>query len=537
MDTDGSLPKEAQIGPDPREMQDRAFASFCAVVPEYDARLTEGVGESRTSPLTGLELPGVTQATTDDVARAFAKSRNAQRLWKKLPLSERAKILRKFESLVWRYQDQILDVIQWETGKPRKHAFEELLDASQNAGYVTAKGPRILRTKKSSGAVPFLSTATVAHQPLGVVGVVSPWNYPFTLAFSDACAALLAGNTVVLKPASQTALTGILVAALLGRSGLPQNVFQLVLGPGRTVGEEVARRADYLMFTGSTKVGRSLAELCGQRLIGFSGELGGKNPSIVFPDADLEKWASTARRECFSSSGQLCVSTERIYIHDDIWDRTVALLIESIRSIKPGRDMSWTTDYGPLVDAAQFLKVSEQVQDAVAKGATVLTGGVPLPSLGPTGYAPTVLTDVTESMEIYAEETFGAVVSLYRWRDIDEVIDEANDSSYGLNGSIWCGDRSVAMKVAGLLEVGSVSINEAYGATWGAMTAPIGGFKESGVGRRHGPEGILKYTETQTVSTGPRSLDPWFGMTAEEWAKAEEILIRARNKAWRWNSR
>ena len=262
MNTDGPLLRETQTGKDLLKMQDRAFASFCTVVPEYSVWLVDGAGESAISPLTGLELPGVIQTSLDDIAKVFTAARTAQQLWKKLPLAERAKILRKFESLVWKYQNEILDVIQWETGKPRKHAFEELLDASQNVGYVTAKGPGILRTRKSFGAVPFLSSATVAHQPLGVVGIISPWNYPFTLAFSDACAALLAGNTVVLKPASQTSLTAILVATLFGRSGLPQNVLQLVVGPGRTVGEEVARRSDYLMFTGSTKVGRSLAELC-----------------------------------------------------------------------------------------------------------------------------------------------------------------------------------------------------------------------------------------------------------------------------------
>lgn len=514
-------------------MQARALASFLEVVPDGVRWFAESQSKSRVSPLTGLPLPGLIETDVADMPLVFTRGKAAQAKWAQKPINARGAFLTRFESLMWKFQAQILDVIQWETGKPRKQAFEELLDVSQNVGFVVGKGPGILRPTRTAGAMPVLSRATIAHRPWGVIGVIAPWNYPFTLSFSDACAALLAGNTAVVKPASQTPLSAVLVWALLHRAGLPEDVFQVVIGPGTTIGEAVAQHGDYVMFTGSTKVGVHLAELSASRLVGFSGELGGKNPSIIFPDADLQKWARTAKRECFSSSGQLCVSIERMYIHEDIWPEAVARLVNEVETLRPGRDFTWATDYGPLVDVMQFDKVSAQVSDAVEKGATVLTGGVPMPALGPTGFAPTLLTGVTEEMTLHSEETFGAAVALYRWRDEEDVIARANDSTYGLNGSVWSADVARAHRVASRLQVGSVSINEAYGATWGAVTAPIGGFKNSGLGRRHGREGILKYTESQTVTVGPPSLDPWFGMGAESWAKVERAVIRGRNQIWR----
>lgn len=514
-------------------MQSRALASFLEVATDGERWLAKTSPNPRYSSLTGLELPAVVQTDPADMQEIFARGREAQQAWAAQPIRARGEFLTRFESLMWKYQSQILDVIQWETGKPRKQAFEELLDVSQNVGFVVGKGPGILRATRTAGAMPLLSRATVNHHPWGVVGVISPWNYPFTLAFSDACAALLAGNTAVVKPASQTPLSAILVSALLQRAALPEDVFQVVLGPGDTIGEDVARLGDYVMFTGSTKVGTHISQLAAARLVGFSGELGGKNPSIVFPDADLKKWARTAKRECFSSSGQLCVSIERIYIHEDVWDEALDLLVAQVESLCPGRDFSWTTDYGPLVEPAQFNTVSAQVNQALDEGAVALTGGVPMPQLGPTGFAPTVLAGVTEQMDLHTQETFGAAVAVYPWCEQDEVLARANDSTYGLNGSVWSADLAKARAVAAQLQVGSVSINEAYGATWGAVTAPIGGLKDSGLSRRHGREGILKYTQPQTVTVGPPSLDPWFGMSARTWAKAERMVIRGRNLAWR----
>ena len=516
-------------------LQDRAFASFKTVVQDFDRWLSpEPAANPKISPLTGLPLPSVKETSTEDLDQLFVKGKDVQEYWAALRIANRARPLRALESLMWRYQEEILDVIQWETGKARKHAFEELLDVSQNIGFVTGKGKQILRVRKGFGALPFLSTADTSFIPVGVVGVIGPWNYPFTLAISDAAAALIAGNTVVLKPASQTPLSAIIVRALLERAGMPPGAFELALGPGGVIGDEIVERADYVMFTGSTQVGQGIAETCGKRLIGCSAELGGKNPSVIFPDADLEKWAKTAVRESFSSSGQLCVSIERMYIHEKVWDQAVELLVKHVRALNPGRDFSWNTDFGPLVNAAQFNVVKSQVDDAVAKGARVLLGGSPLPELGPTGYEPTLLTDVTPDMTVFAHETFGPVVSLYKWSTPPQVIHDANDTTYGLNGSVWCADDLVAKEMAAQIKVGSVSINEAYGATWGAVTAPIGGFRQSGLGRRHGAQGILKYTESQTVTTGPPSLDPWFGMSAQRWAQTERLAIRVRNAAWRF---
>ena len=204
-----------------------------------------------------------------------------------------------------------------------------------------------------------------------------------------------------------------------------------------------------------------------------------------------------------------------------------------MEALIPGRDFSWETGFGPLVDLAQLKTVEDQVADAVSKGATILTGGEAMPELGATGFQPTLLTDVTADMEVFANETFGPVVSLYKWNNYDQVIAEANDTTYGLNGSVWSRDRALAEETARQIKTGSVSINESYGATWGAIDAPIGGMRQSGLGRRHGHAGLLKYTESQTITTGPPSLDPWFGMPAKTWAAAERTVIRARNLLWR----
>jgi succinate-semialdehyde dehydrogenase/glutarate-semialdehyde dehydrogenase len=426
------------------------------------------------------------------------RARVAQQEWERVPVRQRAAIARRFSTLVYRNQSEILDSIQTETLKNRLSAFEEAVDAAQLAHFYGRRASGFLRPFRRKGAIPFLTRAIEHHRPVGVVGVITPWNYPFTLPASDVIPALIAGNSVVLLPDAATPATADIVERLLREAGLPNGVLTIVHGGGRVHGDALVAEADFIMFTGSTAVGRTVAEKCAARLIGFSGELGGKNPMLVLSDADVSAAAQAAVRSCFSNSGQLCVSIERIYVVNELHDRFLAEFADRVRGMKLGAGLDWEVDMGPLISVAQFEKVSSQVADAVTRGATVVAGGKPRPDIAPTFFEPTILTGVTEDMVLGAGETFGPVVSVYRVADDIEAIGRANLSDYGLNASVWT-RRGHA--VSNEIHSGTVTINEGFSASWASHGAPMGGMKSSGVGRRHGRDGILKYTEGQTVAT------------------------------------
>ena len=425
-------------------------------------------------------------------------ARSAQREWERVPVRRRTAIARRFSTLVYRNQSEILDSIQRETLKNRLSAFEETVDAAQLAHYYGRRGAGFLKSRRRKGAIPFLTRAVEHQRPIGVVGVITPWNYPFTLPVSDVIPALIAGNAVILLPDAATPATADILERLLLEAGLPHGVLTIVHGGGRVHGDELVASADYIMFTGSTAVGRTVAEKCAARLIGFSGELGGKNPMLVLSDADVSAAARAAVRSCFSNSGQLCVSIERIYVVDELYDQFLAEFTDRVREMTLGDGPDWDIDMGPLISDAQFHRVSSQVADAVTRGATVVAGGKPRPDISPTFFEPTILTGVTEDMVLGAGETFGPVVSVYRVADDSEAIGRANLSDYGLNASVWTrrGDA-----VSNEIHSGTVTINEGFSASWASHGAPMGGMKSSGVGRRHGRDGILKYTEGQTVAT------------------------------------
>jgi succinate-semialdehyde dehydrogenase/glutarate-semialdehyde dehydrogenase len=320
------------------------------------------------------------------------------------------------------------------------------------------------------------------------------------MAITDALPALVAGNGVVLKPDQQTPFTALWGLELLQKAGLPLDLFQIVTGKGSELGTPLIDQTEFIAFTGSTKTGRIVARQAAERLIGCSLELGGKNPMIVLADAHLESAVEGAIRGCFANAGQLCISIERLYVHQSIYDRFVKRLVARVSRMSLDASLDFEADMGSLVSRAQLEKVETQVLDAVARGAKVLTGGRHRPDIGPYFYEPTVLEGVSEEMEICGEETFGPVVAVSSFDTVEEAIDRANDSRYGLNASIWTSDTEAGREVAGQIQAGTVNVNEAYAATWASVDAPMGGFKESGLGRRHGAEGILKYTEAQTIS-------------------------------------
>ncbi|MFF2922790.1 succinic semialdehyde dehydrogenase [Streptomyces celluloflavus] len=502
------------------------------VTPEVAARLTRGVvGSGRTAnhtPFTGEKLADLPESTPADVATAFERARAAQRRWARVPVKRRAAVLLRFHDLVLRRQAEILDLIQLETGKARLHAHEEVQAVAVAARHYGRKAPAYLRPRSHTGVVPTLTKVTELRQPRGVIGQIAPWNYPFELSVGDALPAFAAGNAVVMKPDTETALTALWAREQLIEAGLPEDVWQVVIGEGPVIGPAVVGHADYVSFTGSTRTGREVAQGAAARLVGVSLELGGKNAMLVLHDADVEKAAAGAVRGCFSSAGQLCISIERLYVHESIADDFVRRFAARTRAMRLGTALAYGAEMGSLAGERQLSTVTRHVEEAVAQGAELVTGGRPRPDIGPLFYEPTILDGVRAPMAVCEEETFGPVVSVYRFGDEDEAVALANATPYGLNSSVWTKDGRRGHAVAARLRTGTVNVNESYAAGYGSVQSPMGGMGDSGLGRRHGSEGILKYTEAQTVAQQRvLPLGPSLGMTDEQYARFMSRGLRA----------
>jgi succinate-semialdehyde dehydrogenase/glutarate-semialdehyde dehydrogenase len=452
------------------------------------------------APYTGKRIASIPAGREDDVSVAVDRARAAQPSWAALSFSQRAGVFLRFHDLLLARQDEILDLIQLENGKARAHAFEEVMDTAVVARYYARRAKRFLSPKRRMGALPLLTQTHERRVPVGVAGFIVPWNYPFNLGMTDAIPALLAGNAVVLKPDPQTSLTALWGINLLYEAGLPKDVALVVTGDGPAAGGAIAKFVDFVMFTGSGRTGRTVATQAAERLIGCSLELGGKNPMIVLADADLDAAADGAVRGCFVGAGQVCISIERIYVEQPAYREFLDKFAARTRAVKLGAAFDYSMDVGSMTSERQVQTAEAHVADALAKGATAITGGRRRPDLGPLFYEPTILTGVREGMILFAEETFGPVVSVYPAANEEEAIALANATRYGLSASVWTRDTTRGTRVAARIQAGSVNVNEACTATWGSVDSPIGGMKESGLRGRHGVEGILKFTNSQTVA-------------------------------------
>ncbi|MDQ0892830.1 succinic semialdehyde dehydrogenase [Agromyces ramosus] len=501
--------------------------------PELFTSLTDDVVASGSetipvpTPSTGETLHELPRSSAADVRDAVARARLAQLAWVRAGFAERRRVLLRAHDLVIERRELLLDLIQLESGKTRGQAFEEVFQATSVTRYNALAARRVLRGRTRRSSIPTVVTTRVRYQPKGVAGVITPWNYALSLAAMDVVPALAAGCGVVQKADDQGALSILALRRAYIDAGVPEALWAVVAGPASEVGEALTDVADFICFTGSTATGRKIAEKAGRRLVGASLELGGKNAIIVLDDVDPAEAAANTMHGAFSAMGQLCVSAERIYVHHAVAAPFQRALVEQLRGAKLGSALGFDADFGSLASENQLARVEAHLADAVAKGATVLVGGRPRPDLGPWFFEPTVLTGVTPEMTVYAEETFGAIASLYLVGSDEEAVLAANASDYGLNAAVLTGSRRRGQGLADALEAGSVNINEGYRGAFSSVAAPMGGVKQSGVGRRNGPEGLLRFVEPITISATTGLLQ--LPRTAREYeAQAPMLLALAR---------
>jgi len=479
----------------PATLTDGFLRSLVTRVPS-----TAGGTWKLTEVYTGEVLVELPQSTPDDIERAFAQAKTAQEIWASWPVRRRLRVFKKFHRLVLKHNSTIVDLVQAESGKARRMAFEETCDVPMVISHYLKRAPRLLRPHRRQGPVPVISSSTEIRVPKGVVGIIAPWNFPFATGLSDAVPALMAGNGVVLKPDNKTALSPLFGIQLLEEAGLPKGLFQVVCGEGPDVGPTLIDHADYVMFTGSTATGRVIGERAGRNLIGVCLELGGKNPMIVLDDADLDEAVAGACFGVFGNTGQICMGIERIYVANSLYEEFRRRFVAAAEAMRVEASYTFAPELGSLISVEHRDRVAAHVEDAVAKGATVLTGGKVRPDLGPAFFEPTVLEGVTKEMLAGSVETFGPVVGLHRFSTIDEAVRLANDTDYGLNASVWGTDLKRATAVAARIEAGNVNVNDALATAYASKATPSGGVKNSGVGARHGDQGLLKYTDVQNLA-------------------------------------
>ena len=453
------------------------------------------------NPATGKLIGTVPAMTPDQVTEAVARARRAQPAWEAAGFAERGRILRRAQKWTLDNAERIISTIVAENGKTYEDAqLAEVSYAASAFGFWAKNAPEFLADEKIKSASPFVlgRKLKVRYAPVGVVGVIGPWNYPLTNSFGDCIPALAAGNAVVLKPATLTPMTSLLMAEGLRECGVPEDVFQVTVGEGSSIGNALIDAVDFVMFTGSTEVGKKVMMRAAETLTGTAMELGGKDPMIVLRDANLERAANAAVHYSMQNGGQTCISVERVYVEEPVYDDFVARVTEKMRALRqgvPGGPAQ--VDVGAMTSSSQTDLVEEQVNDAIEHGARAVVGGKR--GEGPGDFfEPTLLLDVDHSMEAMKEETFGPTLPVMKVKDADEAIELANDSPYGLQASIWTKDAARGEDLARRVEAGVVCINDAQ-LNYVALELPMGGWKDSGVGSRHGAGGIRKYTKQQTL--------------------------------------
>ena len=458
------------------------------------------------NPATGEVLREFECASAIEVQAAVARAHAVQTAWSDLGVRKRIAVLREFQHRLHQKKIEIAEAITREAGKPVAEALTtEVLVVLDAARFLIGNAYRLLRDEPLPHGNPAtkLKRGRLLREPYGVVGIISPWNYPFSIPATETLAALVAGNAVVLKPSEFTSLVALELRSLLHAAGVPQDVFQVVVGDAVTGTALVSSEIDKLVFTGSVATGKRIAAAASERLLPVVLELGGKDPMLVLDDADVDVASSAAVWGAFVNAGQTCLSVERCYVHRSLYENFLRACTEKTKKLRVGPGLDRETDVGPMIHQRQLRIVEAHVEDAVARGARVLTGGSRSQELGENFYRPTVLADVTHEMRIMREETFGPVLPVMAFDNDDEAVRLANDSEYGLAASVWTRDRARGERLARRIQAGAVMVNDVV-SCFGISEAPHGGVKSSGMGRAHGRFGLeemvrLKYVDTDLM--------------------------------------
>src|SRR5215469_832883 len=455
------------------------------------------------NPATGETLGELTCASEPEVREAVVRARSAQPEWRELGIRNRVTVLRKFQQVLCEKKSEVAQLISREVGKPYAEALStEVIVVLDSARFYIDNAHRLLGDEPvgHGSLVMKPKSGRIVRQPYGVVGIISPWNYPFATPATETLAALVAGNAVVVKPSEFTPLIMLEFAHLLHDAGVPAEVFQVIVGDGSTGAALVSADIQKLIFTGSVATGKRIGQMAGARLVPVVLELGGKDPMLVLEDADVEIASSAAVWGAFVNAGQACLSVERGYVHRSLYQPFLDAVVGKAKQLRMGNGMNPEVDMGPMIHQRQLEIVEQHVEDAKLRGARVLTGGTRLPELGPNFYPPTVLADVTHDMRIMREETFGPVLPVMPFDREDEAIQLANDSEFGLGASIFTRDRARGEALARRIAAGTVLINDVV-CGFGISEAPHGGVKSSGIGRTHGSLGLEEMVNIKYIAS------------------------------------
>ena len=440
-------------------------------------------------------------ANSEDVAAAIARARAVQPAWAATGMQQRAAIVQRALRLVLEMQDEIIDTVVAETGKARTDAMSmEIFSVADSLCYYAKNAEKFLRPRKRRvhGLLGLVKQLRIVYKPLGVVGLITPWNAPFVLMMNQAVQALLAGNAVVAKGSEVTPFSSRLAATLFSKAGLPEGVFQVLLGDGETGAAIVNGGVDKVSFTGSVATGRKVAEACASQLIPCTLELGGNDAMIVCADADLDRAADGAWLGSCMNTGHYCCGTERIYVVEQVYDDFLQRVLDKGKHLRQGQQYGWEEDIGAVFWDRQLAIIEAHVEDARAKGANILMGGRRNPDLPGLYYEPTVITGVDNSMDIMRLETFGPILCIQKVASEDEAIALANDSEFGLNGNVWTRDKDKGYRLAAAIDTGACSVND-MALSYGIPAAPFGGRKSSGLGQVNGKKGLRGYCHEMPI--------------------------------------
>ncbi|HKV62276.1 MAG TPA: aldehyde dehydrogenase family protein [Candidatus Acidoferrum sp.] len=482
------------------------------------------------NPATGEVLAQIERTSASNVPEIVSRARIAQVEWAKVPVKDRCAKLRDLRDRIMASRSELANAVVRESGKPRVEAlFADIFVALDSAEYWSKHATNMLRTR----GVPHHSTAAKAksgyltYDPLGVMGIISSWNYPLAIPLSQTIPAVAAGNAVVCKTSDFTPQCGALIEELFIDAGFPKNLVTVVQGGGEIGQALIDASPDKVMFTGSVATGRRVAEACAKRLIPSVLELGGKDAMIVLADANLDVASSAAVWGSYTNCGQVCLSVERLFVEQSVAEKFIGLCAEKTKKLRLGPGSDPATDVGPLIRPQHVQRMSDLVRDAVTRGAKVLCGGDPRPDLGPNFFEPTVISAVDSTMKLFQEETFGPILAIQVVKDAEEAIKRANDSPFALAASIWTKKKTHGMALAAQVKAGAVMVNDAI-SYFGIAEAPHGGCGASGWGRTHGEAGLLEMVQMKYIDADglPGSEKPWWYRYGSELERAADAFLQ-----------